>query len=210
MTNSPSTKPPARVEVTWAGERRFDAGRPGGPTARIDGNAETGQTPVDALVSALAACTMVDVVDILAKRRTPLSMIVPAGFLAIAALVVGLLPRLGAATEAAAVRFQDEAGYNATVLSGARVAHPVALYPVQAAGVTLAGVLVAAGSVLGSLVLGALALYWRRLSWLPRFAVGSALARPVRALQSGVVTDYVTWIVLGLACIGGALAAAIR
>ena len=146
----------------------------------------------------------------LAKRRTPLSMIVPAGFLAIAALVVGLLPRLGAATEAAAVRFQDEAGYNATVLSGARVAHPVALYPVQAAGVTLAGVLVAAGSVLGSLVLGALALYWRRLSWLPRFAVGSALARPVRALQSGVVTDYVTWIVLGLACIGGALAAAIR
>jgi putative redox protein len=71
MTNPTSTKPPARVEVTWAGERRFDAGRPGGPTARFDGNAETGQTPVDALVSALAACTMVDVVDILAKRRTP-------------------------------------------------------------------------------------------------------------------------------------------
>ena len=70
MTN-PTTKAPARVEVTWAGARRFDAGRPGGPTARLDGDAETGQTPVDALVSALAACTMVDVVDILAKRRTP-------------------------------------------------------------------------------------------------------------------------------------------
>jgi putative redox protein len=38
---------------------------------RLDGNAESGQTPVDGLVSALAACTMVDVVDILAKRRTP-------------------------------------------------------------------------------------------------------------------------------------------
>jgi putative redox protein len=59
------------VDVTWAGGKRFDAGRPGGPTARIDGSAETGQTPVDTLVSALAACTMVDVVDILEKRRTP-------------------------------------------------------------------------------------------------------------------------------------------
>jgi hypothetical protein len=124
--------------------------------------------------------------------------------------VVGLLPRLGASAEAAAVRFQDEAGYNATVLSGVRVAHPVALYAAQAASVTLGGVLIATGSVLGSLVLGVFALYWRRLSWLPRFAVGSALARPVRALQSGVVTDYVTWIVVGLACIGGALAVTIR
>jgi multicomponent Na+:H+ antiporter subunit D len=146
----------------------------------------------------------------LAKRRTPLTMIVPAGVLAVAALVVGLLPRLGAFAEAAAVRFQDEAGYNATVLSGARLAHPVALYAAQAASVTPGGVLIGTGSVLGSLVLGALALYWRRLSWLPRFAVGSALARPVRALQSGVVTDYVTWIVVGLACIGGALAVTIR
>jgi hypothetical protein len=33
---------------------------------------------------------------------------------------------------------------------------------------------------------------------------------PVRRFQSGVVNDYVTWIVIGLACIGGALAFAIR
>lgn len=61
------------VQVTWDGERRFDAGRPGGPTIRLDGNALTGPSPVDTLVSALAACTAVDVVEILAKRRTPLS-----------------------------------------------------------------------------------------------------------------------------------------
>jgi putative redox protein len=71
MTNPTTGKPPVRVDVTWAGGKRFDAGRPGGPVARIDGSAETGQTPVDTLVSALAACTMVDVVDILEKRRTP-------------------------------------------------------------------------------------------------------------------------------------------
>ncbi len=40
---------------------------------RLDGDAITGQSPVDALMSALAACTAVDVVDILAKRRTPLT-----------------------------------------------------------------------------------------------------------------------------------------
>lgn len=40
---------------------------------RLDGDAVTGQSPVDALMSALAACTAIDVVDILAKRRTPLA-----------------------------------------------------------------------------------------------------------------------------------------
>jgi putative redox protein len=66
-----ATKPPSRVRVAWAGDERFDAGRPGGPTLRIDGRGETGQSPVDALLSALAACTSIDVVEILAKRRTP-------------------------------------------------------------------------------------------------------------------------------------------
>lgn len=39
--------------------------------ARIDGDAETGQSPPEALLSALATCVSYDVVDILAKRRTP-------------------------------------------------------------------------------------------------------------------------------------------
>ena len=65
-------KPPSRVRVAWAGAHRFDAGRPDGPLVRLDASGETGPSPVDALLSALAACTAVDVVDILAKRRTPL------------------------------------------------------------------------------------------------------------------------------------------
>jgi putative redox protein len=68
----PGGRPPARVHVAWAGEHRFDAGRPGGPTLRLDGSAKTAQSMVDAVLSALGACTAVDVVDILAKRRTPL------------------------------------------------------------------------------------------------------------------------------------------
>jgi putative redox protein len=67
----PVPKPTITVRATWDGEHRFDTGRPGGPTARFDGSAKTGQNPVDALVSALATCVGIDVVDILGKRRTP-------------------------------------------------------------------------------------------------------------------------------------------
>ncbi len=60
------------VVVRWDGDHRFDAGRLGSErTIRIDADATTGPGPVDTLLSALAACTGVDVVDILEKRRTP-------------------------------------------------------------------------------------------------------------------------------------------
>ena len=39
--------------------------------ARLDGTGETAQSPVDALLSALATCSATDVAEILAKRRTP-------------------------------------------------------------------------------------------------------------------------------------------
>ncbi len=65
-------KPPSVVHVAWAGERRFDAGvAGGGPTIRMDGHRTTGPSPVDTLLSALGGCTGIDVVEILAKRRTP-------------------------------------------------------------------------------------------------------------------------------------------
>ena len=64
-------RPTISVRAKWVGEHRFDTGRPDGPTARFDGSAKSGQNPVDALVSALATCTGIDVVDILGKRRTP-------------------------------------------------------------------------------------------------------------------------------------------
>lgn len=66
----------AQVRATWRGEHRFDTGRPDGPVATLDGSAVAGQSPVDALLSALAACSGIDVVDILAKRRTPAERLV--------------------------------------------------------------------------------------------------------------------------------------
>jgi putative redox protein len=66
-------RPDNRIQISWAGEHRFDAGRPGGPQVRIDASAKTGPGPVDALLIGLGCCISVDVVDILAKRRTPVT-----------------------------------------------------------------------------------------------------------------------------------------
>ena len=72
MTETPQGKPPSKVTVRWDGGQRFDAGVTGKKeTIRIDGNRDAGPSPVDALLGALASCTGIDVVDILAKRRTP-------------------------------------------------------------------------------------------------------------------------------------------
>ena len=145
------------------------------------------------------------------KRRTPLSMIVPAAVLAVAAVVITLLPHLGPDVQGAAVRFQDQTAYNRTVLSGAHVAHPVAVSGPESTGITPADVLTGAGSAAGGLVLAFVALYWRRLPLLRRgFEPGTGLVQPIRRLQSGVINDYVTWIVIGLACLGATLAFSIR
>jgi multicomponent Na+:H+ antiporter subunit D len=146
-----------------------------------------------------------------AKRRTPLTMIVPAAVLVVASIGIVFAPHLGAAVEAGAIRFQDQAAYNATVLSGAHVARPVAIAPAQSTGITMTAVATGVGSTAGALVLAFLALYWRRLPVLRRgFEPGRGLTRPIERFQSGVVNDYVTWVVIGLACLGGALAFAIR
>ena len=62
---------PYSLDVKWVGEHKFDAGRPGKPTMRIDGDGRTGPSSVDALIASLATCSAYDVIDILAKRRTP-------------------------------------------------------------------------------------------------------------------------------------------
>src|SRR5881227_105066 len=69
---APTGVKPSRIHVEWVGGHRFEAGRPNGPTARIDGEGETGQSPPETLLSALATCVSYDVVDILAKQQTPI------------------------------------------------------------------------------------------------------------------------------------------
>jgi multicomponent Na+:H+ antiporter subunit D len=145
------------------------------------------------------------------KNRTPLTMLIPPAALVACAAAIALIPQLGPVVQQAAIRFQDQAGYNATVLAGAHILHPVASAAAEPAGITLSGVMTGLGSVIGALVLAFLALYRRRLPLLRRgYEPGAGLTTPIQRFQSGVVNDYVTWIVLGLAAIGGVLALIIR
>src|SRR5262249_45784434 len=71
-TTTGSTAPViTRSEATWRGDRSFDAGPPG-RTHLIDGGAKRGPGPVETLLNAIATCSSLDAIDIIAKRRTPL------------------------------------------------------------------------------------------------------------------------------------------
>lgn len=59
-----------RSEATWRGDRLFDAGPPG-RTHRIDASAKEAPGPVETLLNAIATCSAVDIIDIIAKRKTP-------------------------------------------------------------------------------------------------------------------------------------------
>jgi hypothetical protein len=138
-------------------------------------------------------------------------MIIPPGVLVACAAAIALIPQFGGVVETAAIRFEDQTGYISTVLAGAHVAHPVAPAAAESSGITVTDVLTGTGSAIGSLVLAFLALYWRRLPLLRRgYEPGAGLTAPIQRFQSGVVNDYVTWMVLGLGVIGGVLAPIIR
>jgi putative redox protein len=62
---------PSRILVDWKRDRIFEAGREGRPSIMLDGDGVESPTPPEALLASLASCVSVDVVDILAKRRTP-------------------------------------------------------------------------------------------------------------------------------------------
>lgn len=148
------------------------------------------------------------------RQRTPLTMLVPLCVLValgVAAGIWAMIPRWAAAVESAAVRFQDQQAYASLVLHGARTAHPTALYPPAPPDVTAASVIVALCSVVGAVLLALTALYWRRIPVLRRgYEPGRGLTTPIRRFQSGVINDYITWLVTGVAALGGILALIIR
>jgi len=70
-TTIPVVRKPSHIRATWKGARLFDTGKPDGPQALLDGDGKQGQSPPEALLSALVSCSGVDLIDYLAKRRTP-------------------------------------------------------------------------------------------------------------------------------------------
>lgn len=59
------------VKLNWNGGLRFTGVNAGGIETLIDGDKQSGASPVEMLLEALGACVSVDVVLILEKMRTP-------------------------------------------------------------------------------------------------------------------------------------------
>jgi multicomponent Na+:H+ antiporter subunit D len=123
---------------------------------------------------------------------------------AAALLVVGVglaaWPGLPAKAEAAALRTLDRPAHAAEVLEG-KTPPPEAASAPAPSGTSIAAALVSAAGAVG-------------LALLALFGGLGALARPpilrLKALHSGIVTDYVTWATLGTAALGAALALALH
>ena len=60
------------VRLAWTGSGLvFDGGPTGGPQLVVDGDSATGPSPMDLVLSAVAACMAIDVKVILDKGRVP-------------------------------------------------------------------------------------------------------------------------------------------
>lgn len=125
---------------------------------------------------------------------------------------ISLVPGLGQRAEYAAERFRDRTAYAALVLHGTPMKAPPNL-PVAIHSTTLETVLYGVVATLLATGLAGVGLYRRRLPRPVSTFAERTLAPPIavlRALHSGVVGDYVTWVVVGTAVTGAAWALLLR
>jgi multicomponent Na+:H+ antiporter subunit D len=144
------------------------------------------------------------------RDRTPASMFLPALLLLTVGLALGLVPHVATGAQEAAARFQDQKAYAAAVLDNAQAHAP----PVESEHPTVHGRVYGLVSTVAAVGLAALALFQRRLPAGVR-RVGRALdVRPavdgLRRLHSGHIGDYIAWLTLGLAAVGGLFSLALR
>jgi multicomponent Na+:H+ antiporter subunit D len=119
--------------------------------------------------------------------------------LALASLVLGGVTSLGAHAKDAAHRFADGESYRALVLDHASLPPAPGAHWVTSTQSVVWGLVCLAGSF--ALALGLL--YRSRV-------VPAAVFRPLKAVHSGHVGDYVAWLTFGTAVIGGAFALALH
>ena len=145
-----------------------------------------------------------------ARHRAPAVLFVPALGLLLMGLAVGIWPGLAYAAQEAAARFVDHQAYTAAVLYGLPTGQPTVGAPHALRGL---GLLYAVGSTVGALALALLALFGRNLPYrVSRRLVDVAQAGSgrLRALHSGHPGDYVAWLTLGVAVLGGLFGLTLR
>jgi multicomponent Na+:H+ antiporter subunit D len=126
-----------------------------------------------------------------------------AALFVLAGTVVSVVPGLGARTVAAAGRFRDRTAYAGDVLHGKPVP-AIPRLPFALEHASLESLLYAVGCVLVAFAVAAFGLYrpWPRATPAPLAAL--------KAVHSGVVGDYVMWLIAGTAVLGGVWAVTLR
>ncbi len=141
-------------------------------------------------------------------RRVPSGMWVPAAALTLFALGIGVIPNMRHAFEFAAAEMADYAGFQARVLDGARqlpIAVPESTAPLAAS--IYRGV----ASTALALLIAVLALSRYGFKQNARSGRPIRIAmRPLRAIHSGHIGDYVAFLTFGVAAYGGILALLLR
>ncbi|MFL5819225.1 MAG: complex I subunit 5 family protein [Solirubrobacteraceae bacterium] len=140
------------------------------------------------------------------SERTPAVLIGPAVALAVGALVVGMLPGMSHAALSAADRLQDRGAYAAAVLEGAASAPA----RVQARGPEASDYGLAALSTAAALAVAVLSLVGPESTRRRAIIAASRGVHRLRELHSGHAGDYVAWLALGTAVLGGLFALALR
>jgi multicomponent Na+:H+ antiporter subunit D len=121
-------------------------------------------------------------------------------------LVVSIAPGLGQRAEYGAERFRDRAAYADRVLHGIPMKPPEARLPFSVSPTGASSVLYGLGATAIALAVAAFGLWRRR----PGAHADVAPLRVLRTVHSGVIGDYVMWLTLGTALLGGVWALTLR
>jgi multicomponent Na+:H+ antiporter subunit D len=129
------------------------------------------------------------------------------GALILLGLVVSVVPGIAQRAEYGADRFRDRAGYANRVLHGIAMKTTPQL-PFTVEHTTLESVLYGVGATLLAFAIAAYGLYRHRFELRLRPLEPALVV--LKRVHSGVVGDYVMWVVLGTAVLGGVLAIGLR
>src|SRR3954467_8464780 len=136
-------------------------------------------------------------------------MLLPTAALALAGIGLSLVPGLEHHAEAAAQRFQDTPAYVGAVLQG-KTDHP-AVDNIWVLKLPAASVIWGIVSLARPFLMALAALYREPIAAVLRPVRATGSGSPgLRALRSGAIGDYVTWLVVGVTVLGGLFAAVVR
>jgi multicomponent Na+:H+ antiporter subunit D len=131
-------------------------------------------------------------------------LVVVTAVMLVLGLAVSLVPGLGQRAEAGADRFRDRAAYTQFVLHGKPMPHkpspPFVVEPTTASSI---GYGLGGGAI--AIVVAVWGLWRRRVP-----SLAGPPVRVLKAAHSGIIGDYVTWIVVGTALVGGVWAVTLR